>query len=199
MSLTLFFEALEHYLVLHPILAPIVYAGVHILCAVFFIPCSPMAIIAGILWGNTLGLLISVVSAFLASSTTFWLARRFIKNRLYAILSKRYAKTDWFLEQTRKHGWKFVATVQLNPAAPASTLGYLFGLTAIDFWVYAGFAMLFMLPLQFIFVFGGSYLPTLITQHTSWLFIGISLAITIYLLYNFLSKKNSPRSSANQP
>lgn len=197
MSLTLFFEGLEHYLALHPILAPVLFAVTHILCAVFFIPCSPMAIIAGVLWGQWLGLGISILSAFFASSTTFWLARRFFRDKLYRMLSKKYPKTDWFLEQTRQQGWRFVATVQLNPAAPSSTLGYLFGLTGIEFYVYAFFAILFMLPLQFIFVIGGHYFPSLATQHTAWFLIGITLAITIYLLYNLLFKKGRKQSPAD--
>ncbi|MDP1615079.1 MAG: VTT domain-containing protein, partial [Methylococcales bacterium] len=116
------FEWIHYFLMQHPILSPLLYLVLHILCAVLIIPCSPMAVIAGALWGQWLGLGCSMLAAFLSSCVTFGLARYFLKAPLYRFFSRRYSKTDWFLDQTENHGWNFVAYVQLNPAAPRSTL-----------------------------------------------------------------------------
>ncbi|MDF1757367.1 MAG: VTT domain-containing protein [Legionellaceae bacterium] len=182
MNLAEVFDWVQIFLAHHVILAPILYVVFHIIFAVCIIPCSPMAVIAGMLWGKGLGLGISILAAFLSSCTTFWLARIFFRKRVYNFLSKRYKKTDWFLEQTKKQGWKFVATVQLNPAAPGSTLGYIFGLTDISFVVYAFFLLLFMMPLQFILVLCGDSMPILLAGRTPWVLLGIMLLVILYLL-----------------
>jgi uncharacterized membrane protein YdjX (TVP38/TMEM64 family) len=177
------FDWMQIFLSHHLILAPILYAIFHIIFAICIIHCSPMAVIAGMLWGKWLGLGISIISAFLSSCSTFWLARIFFRKKIYAFLSKRYKKTDWFLEQTEKQGWKFVATVQLNPAAPGSTLGYIFGLTNISFAVYAFFLLLFMLPLQLVLVICGDSMPLLLSGKTPWILLVIMVLIVLYLLY----------------
>lgn len=190
MSFTIIFHWLQTFLAHHAIIAPIIFAVTHIFFAVFLIPCSPMPIIAGALWGKWLGLIISTVSAVLSSCTTFWLSRRFFKKRIYAFLSKRYAKTDWFLEQTKKHSWKFIASIQTNPAAPASTFGYLFGLSSIDFPVYAFFSFVFNLPLQIILVMFGDSVPTLLKSKIGLIFSVVLLAALIFILL----KKKAPKS-----
>lgn len=177
------FNWTHYFLAQHSILAPLAYVVLHTFFAIFLIPCSPMTVIAGALWGKWLGLGISVVSAVLSSCVTFGLARHFFKNKIYAFLIKRFPKTDWFLGQTKKHGWKFVASVQLNPAAPASTLGYLFGLTNIEFSIYLMFSVLFMLPLQFLLVvFGDSFVRS--SSSLFWILAcGIIMVIGLYLGY----------------
>lgn len=191
MSVAQVLQWIEPYLAAHPVLAPFLYAFLHIVFAVCIIPCSPMAVIAGMLWGKWLGLGISIVSAFLASCTTFWLARIFFRQRIYAFLVKKFKKTDWFLDQTRKNGWKFVATVQLNPAAPGSTLGYLFGLTNISFLVYAFFLLIFMLPLQIILVLCGDMMPQLLSGKVTWILLLVLLLSIIYLFFGVKSEGKS--------
>ena len=191
MSLANIFEWMQAFLAHHAVLAPFVYIFVHVVCAVCVIPCSPMAVIAGALWGKWLGLGMSISAAFLSSCTTFWLARRFFHKRVYAFLVKKFAKTDWFLEQTRKNGWKFVATVQLNPVAPGSTLGYLFGLTNISFLVYACFLLVFMLPLQIILVLCGDSMPELLSGKVPWVLLLVMLCAIAYLLYGVKSESRS--------
>lgn len=189
MNLVVLFNSIQSFLLHHAIISPIVYALLHVLFAICCIPCSPMAVIAGALWGKWLGLGVSISSAILSSCATFGLSRLLMKEKIYNYLIKRYAKTDWFLAQTKKHGWKFVATVQLNPAAPGSTLGYLFGLTDIKFSIYALFSILFMLPLQLILVLCGSSFSSLLSKSVPWFFLGIALCIGAYLLYGLKNEK----------
>lgn len=197
MQLAVYYEWLHHNLALHPILAPLLYVLTHVLFAVCCIPCSPMAVIAGALWGKWLGFMISVFAAFFSSCSTFWLSRWLFKDRIYRFLSKRYTKMDWFLAQTQKHGWKFVASVQLNPAAPGSTLGYLFGLTGIDFSVYAFFLMVFMLPLQVLLVFCGDSFSSTLLGTTSWIMaLAVLITTTLYIFYQRFYHKGRPDDAA---
>ena len=191
-TLSVFFHGVQSFLADHAVLSPIAFIFSHILFAVFLVPCSPMAVIAGALWGKWLGLGISLLAAFLSSCTTFWVSRRFLREKMYRFLVKRYPKTDWFLEKTKIHGWKFVATVQLNPAMPGSTLGYLFGLTRIEFWVYAGFLFVFMLPLQILLVLCGDSFSKISSGAFPWIFVGLPLVVLgAYVVYGLFFKKDT--------
>lgn len=190
MEIDILFSIIQNFLMAHPIGSPFIYVLTHIVLAVAIIPCSPMTVIAGAIWGKWVGLLISIFSASLSSFFTFFLSRRLFRDAAYRFFRARYPKTDWLLAQTQKHGWKFVALVQLNPLAPASTLGYLFGLTRISFPVYAMFTLLFMIPLQVALVFLGDAIPELKTK-TGVLEVwgGIALLCAFYFLYKLLGKK----------
>lgn len=190
------YQWIQQYLVLHPLFSPLLFIFFHILFAACLIPCSPMAVIAGLLWGNWMGLAISTLAAFVSSCCTFGLSRIFLKNKIYRFFSKRYPRTDWFLESTKKHGWKFVASVQLNPVAPGSALGYLFGLTNIEFSVYARYLILFMLPLQLLLVAaGGSLSQVLNSGEISWLYLELIIFIfAVYLVYRIYKNKSIGRS-----
>lgn len=179
MDLAEIFQKIQEYLEYYPIIAPFLYILIHILLAVFIIPCSPMTVIAGILWGKWLGLIISLFSAYLSTNITFWLSRRFFRKKIYIMLRRRYPKTKWFLEKTREHGWKFVAGIQLNPAAPASTLGYLFGLTKISYRAYAALTLIFMIPLQITLVWVGDSVPSLANSGRYEVFLGSLLLFAI--------------------
>ncbi len=179
MSLAL--QNIHLFLTEHPLLAPILYMVSHVIFTLFLIPCTPMAVIAGVLWGKWLGLGVSIGSALLSSSATFCLSHFFLKDKIYAFMSTRYTKIDWFLAQTKKYGWKFVAMVQLNPVALSSSLGYLFGLTDIAFFVYAVSLLIFMLPLQVLLVICGDSLFELLQGELPWLFL-----VTIGILLGYL-------------
>lgn len=184
------FQWVHYFLMQYPMLSPVLYILLHILFAVCIIPCSPMAVIAGALWGQWLGLSLSILSAFFSSCVTFGLARFLFKDKVYRFLKKRYAKTDWFLEQTQKQGWKFVASVQLNPAAPGSTLGYLFGLTHIEFLVYAKYVLLFMIPLQVLLVFVGDTFTKVYFGRWPWIGIGILfIFLMIYVVMRVFMRR----------
>ena len=82
-----------------------------------------------------------------------------------------------------------MATVQLNPAAPGSSLGYLFGLTGIAFSVYAFFLILFMLPLQIILVICGDSFPRLFTGNMLWIIAAVMVVVVVYLLYGLRNEQ----------
>jgi uncharacterized membrane protein YdjX (TVP38/TMEM64 family) len=191
MSLAIFFDYLQAYLANHELLAPILYTFFHIIFAVCIIPCSPMAIIAGVLWGKWLGLGISICAAFLSTCVTFGLSRLFFRDKIYNFLVKKYKKTDWVLDKTKQHGWKFVASVQLNPVLPGSTLGYIFGLTKINFLVYALFCLIFMLPLQILLVMCGDNLSGFLLGKTPWLIMIALLIITLYIWFGAKRERQS--------
>lgn len=180
----------EHFLVWiqpilfnHPLAAPIVFIGVHTLMAVLFLPCSPMTLMAGALWGGVYGLAISMVAAMVSSATTFLLSRSFLRGKIESFLVHRYPKVAELLVQTAAHDWKIIAVSQLNPLMPSSTMGYAFGLSRVTFTRYLLFSGIFMLPLQALFVMTGHSVTSLFAADGNWeLALALIFLVTIFLL-----------------
>lgn len=159
-----FLKLLQSILSSYPLAAPLVFIAAHTLMAVFFLPCSPMTLMAGALWGGAYGLVISMVAAITSSATTFLLSHSFLRGKIERFIANRYPKATELLVQAAAHDWKIIAISQLNPLIPASTLGYVFGLSQITLKRYLLFSLLFMLPLQLLFVFTGHSVTSLLTS-----------------------------------
>lgn len=171
----------------HPFAAPVVFIGLHILMAVFFLPCSPMTLVAGALWGGVYGLAISMVAAITSSVTTFLLSRSFLHQKIERFLAHRYPKVTELLAQVAVHDWKIIAVSQLNPLIPASTLGYAFGLSQVTLKRYLFFSVIFMLPLQFLFVMTGHSVTSLFMSDGQW---GVALALIVLVaIFTLVSKR----------
>ena len=170
----------------YPLEAPIVFIAIHTLMAVFFLPCSPMTLLAGVLWGGGYGLSISMLAALASSATTFLLSRSFLHGKIENFLVHRYPKVTELLAQAALHDWKIIAVSQLNPLVPASTLGYAFGLSPITLKRYILFSAIFMLPLQLLFVLTGYSVIGLFVSGGQW---GVALALICLVALLLISRK----------
>lgn len=159
---------------------------IQVIFAVFLIPCSPLTIFAGILWGH-FGILVSLLASLVSTISTFLLSRYF----LHEYFRKKFSKTTnfrWLSIQISNHGWKIIATTQLNPIAPASALGYLYGLTNIKLTTYSFFSFLFSIPLVVaLTVFGSGFFSILQNKYNSLLFM--LAALFLMGLYFLLKNK----------
>jgi len=175
----------------HPLAAPIVFIGVHTLMAVFFLPCSPMTLMAGALWGGAYGLAVSMFAAMVSSTTTFLLSRSFLHAKIEGFLVHRYPRMAELLAQAAVHDWKLIAVSQLNPLIPASTMGYAFGLSRITLARYLLFSGIFMLPLQALFVMTGHSVTSLFTSDGQWqvALVLISLVVIVPLAGKHIFRK----------
>jgi uncharacterized membrane protein YdjX (TVP38/TMEM64 family) len=170
----------------YPLAAPIVFIGVHTLMAVFFLPCSPMTLIAGGLWGGAYGLIISMVATIVSSATTFLFSRSFLRGRIEIFLMQRYPKIIIMLNVVRVNDLKLIALSQLNPLMPSSAMGYFFGLTRVSYLRYLLFSGLFMLPLQTMFVMTGHSVRSMLTFDGHWK-VALTL-IVLLVIFNIMSK-----------
>ncbi len=162
-AVTNFLIWVQHTLSSYPLVAPLAFIGLHAVMAALFLPCSPMTLMAGALWGGVYGLFISSLAALASTATTFILARSFLRDKIKGFLMHRYPKTDALLERASEHDWKLIAVAQMNPLIPASTMGYVFGLSRIAFVRYLLFSGIFMLPLQVLFVMTGNSVTAFFT------------------------------------
>ena len=169
----------------YPLTAPIAFVAAHIFIAVFFLPCSPMTLMAGALWGGIYGLVISMVAAIASSATTFLLSRSFLRGTIDSFLAQRYPKVTFLLAQAADHDWKIIAVSQMNPLIPSSTLGYVFGLSQITLKRYLLFSIIFMLPLQLLFVMTGHSVIGIFMSEGHWkVALTLIVLVVIFALMN---------------
>jgi len=185
-----FLDWINTTLYYYPLAAPIVFIGVHVLLAAFFLPCSPMTLMAGALWGGMYGLVVSMCAAMVSSAATFLLSRSFLRSKIENFLVLRYPKIAELSAQAAVHDWKLLAISQVNPLIPSSTMGYVFGLSRITITRYLLFSGIFMLPLQTMLVMTGHSVTTLFTSDAHWdLALVLIFLVAIFLLISKLIYK----------
>lgn len=180
----MFLDQIHTTLQSYPILAPILFVLLQTIMAALFLPCSPMTLMAGALWGGVSGLLISMVASIVASATTFLLARSFLHDRIASFLVRRYPKIADLLGQIARHDWKIIGLTQINPLMPASSLGYLFGLSKVKFSRYVLWSSVFMLPLQLVFVMTGHSVTSLLISGESWYLSLFMIALIVIIQFS---------------
>jgi uncharacterized membrane protein YdjX (TVP38/TMEM64 family) len=156
---------LRHFLEQHRLLAPLTLLFAQVALASLLLPCSPLTVLAGLLWGFYLGLVYSIVATVVASLWTFLLGRRvlrawLLRGRLNAWQLKVLATID-------RYGWKAAMVAHANPVFPGSSLGYAFGASSVSVGSFALGALLGTLPLQLLMVGIGHLTEKMLVDHLS--------------------------------
>lgn len=145
-----FKEALFEFLKAHPYAAPVLLVAVQSLLAALLLPCSPLTVMAGLLWGVWAGLVYSTLATLAASLVTFLLGRYAVRGWLTRRMAGGWARQT--LALIERFGWKASAVAHANPVFPGSSLGYAFGASAIPLPAFAVGALVGNLPLQLLMV-----------------------------------------------
>jgi uncharacterized membrane protein YdjX (TVP38/TMEM64 family) len=174
-----------------PILAPMLLVLVQLGLSALVLPCSPVTVLAGLLWGFGWGLVYSTIATLIASLGTFLIARNFVAVKFSGLYDSRvWVKIH---ELINTHSWRASMLAHINPVLPGSSLGYLFGASAIGVGPYMRGAILGTLPLQLINVglghsfgasLGGFNLQVLLV----FLLILVALLLYRFLMPHFLDK-----------
>ncbi|HUN90545.1 MAG TPA: VTT domain-containing protein [Burkholderiaceae bacterium] len=143
------------------------YVALHVAFAVFFLPCSPFTVIAGALWGVWPGLAISSGAALLASAATFFIGRTVVAGHAARFItrSRFIRRSSEAMKWVFSMGWKSVLLMQGNPLVPASSIGYVFGLTGMNPRTYLVTTYLAALPLQAVLVTSGAMAREAVMLH----------------------------------
>src|SRR3989338_7362854 len=153
-----FYKNIEYFLGSYPFLGPLVYSLLMIGAILIApIPASPLAIIAGKVFGPWHGMLYTLVAATLGAIIAFILARYFLgevaRNHL-----KSYA---WHKEFSNISEYKIaylIALTRLMPQVSFDLVSYAAGLTRIRLSLFTLATFIGMIPIVFILSFLGSFL-----------------------------------------
>jgi uncharacterized membrane protein YdjX (TVP38/TMEM64 family) len=170
-----------------PVAAPFLFVLVYAAGVTLFLPCLPLNLVAGVLWGPVEGSTVAIAGSFLGALAAFLLARGALGQPLSRKFGSQYV--TWLQDEFQRHGWKVVAFVRLNPIFPGP-VNYVFGLTSIDFRSYAWASAAFLTPPTIAFAVLGDFMGsmaltgsvqnlrnTLLLVGLSLLFLGSSVVL----------------------
>jgi len=164
--------------------APLYFVGLYILASVLSIPCFPLTVGAGALFGPVWGTVWVSLGSSLGSSASFlisrFVAREWVKRRFAG--SRQFQALD---QAVGREGAKIVALTRLSPVFPYVLLNYLYGVTRVSGRDFFFATWIGMLPSTILYVYLGSLAGDLSQlnhrQHRTpveWAFLGLGLILT---------------------
>jgi uncharacterized membrane protein YdjX (TVP38/TMEM64 family) len=192
--ITLFFEllfdanvrqAMLSYCVQNPLLAPLVLILTQVLLASLALPCSPLTVLAGVLWGFEIGILYATSATMLSSLWTFFLGRFMFRKRFEKQMQFSWGPKIFGL--VSRYKWKASMIAHANPVFPGSSLGYVFGMSEVTVRSYIFGALLGTLPLQLMMVGVGDLTRKVFSDSPSlWGVLFIVIVVTVLIGYKFI-------------
>ena len=116
-------------------------------------PAIPFVLAGGALFGPIVGTLINLLGATLGAMGAFLISRHLGTDWLS---SRKNETLHRITSRIEHHGWKSVAVMRLTPT-PFSLVNYGFGLTHINFRLYALTTFLFLIPYKIIATYFGYF------------------------------------------
>jgi uncharacterized membrane protein YdjX (TVP38/TMEM64 family) len=161
---------------------PIVFTLIYVLWVVAALPVTLFAFLAGILFGTVVGVVVSNIGVTLGACLAFLIARYFARGSVNRFLWK-YDKFKKLDQWTAANGIWIVILTRLFPVLPFNLLNYAFGLTRIDFWPYAFWSWLCMIPAIIVYVAGAEAIHQGLDQHrVPWGLVGLVVIVAVLLL-----------------
>ena len=171
-------------------IAPLVYIGIYLVSTIFFLPGSPVTVLAGFLFGPLWGIFYASIASILSVSVAF-LIGRYVARGLVEQWVKGNAQFQKIDEQVEVQGWRILMFTRLVPIFPFNLQNYAYGLTNIRFSVYVIVSALFMLPGTAVFVqLGGAFVSGEGNPWKTLLYLGIAgvLMLLVSLIPKLLQK-----------
>ena len=138
-------------------IAPLIYIGLYLVSTVFFLPGSPVTVLAGFVFGPLWGVFYASVASIISVSIAFLIARYVARDLVEGWVkdNTQFRKID---EQVEEQGWRILMFTRLVPIFPFNLQNYAYGLTSIRFSTYVLVSAIFMLPGTAVFVqLGGAF------------------------------------------
>ena len=171
-------------------IAPLIYIGLYLVSTVFFLPGTPVTVLAGFIFGPLWGVFYASVASIISVSVAFLIARYVARDLVKGWVKDngQFRKID---EQVEEQGWRILMFTRLVPIFPFNLQNYAYGLTSIRFSTFVLVSAIFMLPGTAVFVqFGGAFVSGEGDVWKTLLYLGIAgvLMLLLSLLPKFLRK-----------
>ena len=171
-------------------IAPLVYIGLYLVSAVFFLPGTPITVLSGFVFGPLWGIFYASIASIISVSVAFLIARYAARDLVenWVKDNAQFRKID---EQVEEQGWRIVMLTRLVPIFPFNLQNYAYGLTSIRFSTYVLVSAIFMLPGTAVFVqLGGAFVSGEGNIWKTLLYLGAAgvLLLLLSLLPKFLKK-----------
>ncbi len=162
-------------------IAPLIYIGLYLVSTVFFLPGSPVTVLAGFVFGPLWGVFYASVASIISVSVAFLIARYVARDLVEGWVkdNAHFRKID---EQVEEQGWRILMFTRLVPIFPFNLQNYAYGLTSIRFSTYVLVSAIFMLPGTAVFVqLGGAFVSGEGNIWKTLLYLGIAGVLMLLL------------------
>ena len=172
-------------------IAPLVYIGLYLVSTVFFLPGSPVTVLAGFVFGPLWGVFYASIASIISVSVAFLIARYVARDLVEGWVkdNAQFRKID---EQVEEQGWRILMFTRLVPIFPFNLQNYAYGLTSIRFPIYVLVSAVFMLPGTIVLVqLGGAFVSGEGNFWKTAIYLGIAgvFLLLLSLIPRFLRKK----------
>jgi uncharacterized membrane protein YdjX (TVP38/TMEM64 family) len=139
---------------------PLLLGAVYIVATVLCVPCFPLTVGAGFVFGVVVATMTVSLASTLGASAAFLLGRTLARDWVQQKVARspRFRALD---EAVRRQGFKIVLLVRLSPAFPYNLANYAFGLSQVSFRDYVLASWMGMLPATVMYAYIGSTLKSL--------------------------------------
>lgn len=173
-------------------IAPLIYIGLYLISTVFFLPGTPVTVLAGIAFGPVWGIFYASIASIISVSFAFLIARYAARGLVESWVTNntQFRKIDAQVEQ---QGWRILMFTRLVPLFPFNLQNYAYGLTSIRFSTYLLVSAIFMLPGTAVLVqLGGAFVSGEGDVVKTMLYLGIAgcLFLLLSLVPKFLRKRH---------
>jgi uncharacterized membrane protein YdjX (TVP38/TMEM64 family) len=163
------------------ILAPILFILIYTLVPIFFMPITPLSIIAGILFGPVLGTFYTVIGATAGACAAFLTSRYLVKDW---VDKKSSGKIALIKKRVEEEGWKFIAISRITPVFPFNLQNYIFGATNISLKTFSIATVLSIIPGSFVYVYLG-YAGKMAVRNNPSAYNQIIIAFSLIIILAF--------------
>ncbi len=134
---------------------PFALGGLYVLACVLCLPCVPLGLGAGFLFGVWIGFPVVSAASTMGAAAAFLIGRTLLRGRVErrARASAPFAAID---EAVGRAGFRVVFLLRLSPVLPFGLLHYVLGVTRIRFGSYLLASWLGMIPGTLLFVYMGA-------------------------------------------
>lgn len=140
----------------HYIFAVLIYLLIFTVASFLSIPITIILnLVAGFLFGAVTGAVYVNIGTVLGSTISFLMFRYLLGD----FVRERYAeKLKAFNAHIKKHGYRYLLSMQIFPATPTFFINTLAGLTPVSLWTFVWTTSLGIVPGSFVYTFSGQQL-----------------------------------------
>lgn len=174
-------------------IAPLVYIGLYIVSTIFFLPGTPVTVLAGIAFGPLWGIFHASIASIISVAIAFLIAR-YAARGLVESWVKDNAQFREIDAQVEQQGWRILMFTRLVPLFPFNLQNYAYGLTSIRFSTFVLVSAIFMLPGTIALVqLGGAFISGEGNIWKTMFYLGVAgvLILLVSLIPTFLRKRQA--------
>ncbi len=176
--------------------APLVFILLYIVATVFFLPGTPLTLLAGLVFGPIFGALWTLIGASVGATLAFLTSRYAARGLVesWTDNNERIKKLD---EGVERHGWRMLLITRLVPLFPFNLQNYTYGLTSVRLGTYVLLTTICIIPGVIVYAFAGGSLATAQDNLTT-AFIYLGIAAVFFVIISLIPGRFQKRAKVGR-